>query len=251
MMITVFQVFLPYVCALIAAIFWFTGYFFIVGTKSIGNFLLSFLLFIFIFIFITGIVPNSWLWPQSTQNQNDSNPDVAVILSFGYDLKGDQMEPGAANIFLWTQFVTNDASHIKYILVQEGIWVAADEKTIKSLEISRFRIHQHNPNIYIDTPNAAYCALQQLQKIKKTKVLLISHDLQLQRVLWDFQRVSRQVCSECKFYIPKIEKTPFPTESVHWWTRNSFFYKIVELLILRPRDFLSPIPTECKVPVPN
>jgi hypothetical protein len=83
----------------------------------------------------------------------------------------------------------------------------------------------------------------------KKKALLVAHDLQLQRLAWDFERISQAMCPDCTFVIPEIHDTPYPANSVHWQTRNEFVYKIVEVLIARPRDFLSPIPTECKAPL--
>ncbi|HSB00748.1 MAG TPA: hypothetical protein VLE49_08865, partial [Anaerolineales bacterium] len=145
--------------------------------------------------------------------------------------------------------VHNKPSQMQTVLAQEAIWVAADQETLTNSDIELMRIHRHDPHIYVDTLNAAFCSIQQTQKLGKKKIMLVAHDLQIQRVAWDFERVGRVTCPDCVFVIPEIHDVPYPASSVHPQTRSEFIYKITELLIARPRDFLNPIPTRCIAPI--
>lgn len=160
------------------------------------------------------------------------------------------MIPGKANEFLLNWTLKNTSA--KTILVQEGVWVAACEAsnttcTIDGREIKR--IHLHDETNYVNTLETAFCAMEEMKKLDEKKAILVAHDLQLQRVAWDFERVSQEMCPDCTFVIPNMLNTPYPTDSVHWHTRNEFIYKIVELIGSRTRDFLSLIPIDCKAPL--
>jgi len=201
-----------------------------------------------LFLVAVGLTPDSWLRARPTP---DLKPTTAVILGFGYELVSDEMVademlPGPANQFL-LNWVLTQQPQIRTLLVQEGVHVAI--APVQLQEKAVYRIHRHDPAIYIDTLDAAYCALHQLQQLGQTNVLIVTHDLQLQRAAWDFERVRRHLCPICTLVIPDLPATPYPIHSVHLQTRSAFVYKIIELLYLRPRDLLRPIPTQCKAPV--
>jgi hypothetical protein len=243
--VNIFRVFLPHFLGFLGAVLWFSM---IARFSKLDAILIVFVslpLYLLLFVVIVGLTPSRWLRAEPTQYQN---ADVAVIFSFGYETDGKRMMPGQANQFLWDWIVNNRSLKVKTLLLQEGIWVAADEITVKNLGFERIRIHRHDPKIYVNTLNAAFCAIQQIQKLEGKKILLLGHDLQLQRVAWDFERVGQLVCPDCIFLIPKIQDVPYPAKSVHFQTRNEFIYKITELLIARPRDFLNRVPTRCIAP---
>jgi hypothetical protein len=244
--VNIFRVFLPHFLGFLGAILWF---WMIARYNRADAMLLAFVsspLYLLLFVVFVGLTPSRWLRAEPTEDQN---ADIAVIFSFGYETDGKRMIPGKANLYLWDWIVNNRSLKMKTLLLQEGIWVATDEKTIENLGFERIRIHRHDPKIYVDTLNAAFCAIQQIQKLERKKILLLGHDLQLQRVAWDFERVGHAVCPDCIFLIPKIQAVPYPAKSVHFQTRNEFFYKVIELLIARPRDMMSPIPSDCMAPV--
>jgi hypothetical protein len=85
--------------------------------------------------------------------------------------------------------------------------------------------------------------------LQQKTVLLVTHDLQLQRAAWDFARICQQLWITCTLVIPDLPATPYPTQSGHFQTRRAFIYKMLELLYLRPRDLLRAPPTQCKAPI--
>lgn len=245
-LVTMVRVFFPYIVGLLGAGLWLIAVVQLARHRTTLTVIASFFLYIFIFLFLVGITPDKWIQARPTRDQN---ADIAVILGFGYEMNGDQMTAGQANQYLWDWFAAQRSAQIRTVLLQEGIWVAADDATVKDLGIERMRIHRHDPTIYVDTLNTAFCALQQAQKLDKKRILLVAHDLQLQRVVWDFERVGHAICPDCVFVLPEISDVPFPMHSVHVQTQSKFIYKIGELLLARPRDFLNRIPTECIAPL--
>jgi len=244
--VNLFRVFIPHILGLLGAVLWFMVVVQIAKQRTVLIAVTSFPLYILLFLTLVGATPSGWLRATPTEDQN---ADIAVVFNFGYEMNGDQMMPGEANQHLWEWIVNNKPLQLRTVLLQAGVWVAADEETVKSLGIERMRIHRHDPHIYVDTLDATFCALQQIQKRDKKKVLLVAHGLQIQRVAWDFERISRVICPDCAFVIPEIYDVPYPANSVHFQTRNEFIYKITELLIARPRDYLSQIPTSCIAPI--
>ena len=196
-----------------------------------------------LFLIAVGLTPNRWLRAHATPNPR---PTTAVILGFGYETVDNVMLPGPANQFL-LDWVLREHPQISTLLVQEGVRVAISPPLLQEKMV--YRIHRHDPTLYIDTLDAAYCALHRLQQLEQTSVLLVAHDLQLQRAAWDFERVRRQLCATCTLVIPDLPATPYPIHSVHRQTRSAFVYKIIELLYLRPRDLLRALPTQCKAPI--
>jgi hypothetical protein len=242
----VFNVFIPHILGVVGAILWFLAFARLAEHRTMLIVVMSLPAYALLFLILVGLTPSPLMQAKPTRDQET---DTAIILGFGFVMIGDEMRPGETNQFLLDWTIKNKSLQVKTILVQEGIWVANDAGTLRKLGIDRRRIHRHDPEIYVNTLDTAFCAIQQLQQLDKKKAMLVAHDLQLQRVAWDFERVSQEMCPECTFVIPNVPDTPYPANSVHYQTRNEFIYKIAELLISRPRDFFSPIPTECKAPL--
>jgi hypothetical protein len=209
--------------------------------------LISLPIYAFIFLIGIAVTPSRWLRAKATAAADPAfPPTTAVILGFGYAEEGTTMQPGAANQFL-LDWLLETQPQVMTLFVQEGVYSAMTptlfhEKTVR-------RIHRHDPAIYVDTLDTAFCALHELQTIGEKMVLLVAHDLQLQRAVWDFERVRQAACAQCTVVTAAIPDTPYPADSVHFQTRNEFIYKLVELLLLRPRDFLRATPTVCKAPL--
>lgn len=211
--------------------------------------LLGLALYGLLFLVLVGFTPNRWLRANATLSTNTPirvRPTTAVILGFGYEMAGDAMQPGPANQAL-VDWVLNNQPQITTLLVQEGVLVALTPEQLRNKTVRR--IHRHDPAIYVDTLDATFCAVRQLQALNQSTVLLVAHDLQLQRAAWDFARVQRQLCPTCTLVIPDLPATPYPANSVQFQTRSAFIYKILELLYLRPRDLLRAMPTTCKAPL--
>lgn len=236
----VFNVFIPHILGIVGAIL----YFAFIRVKGTVLMAVSLPVYAFLFLTLVGLTPSRWIQAKPTKGQD---ADTVIILGFGYEMERGEIKPGKANQFLLDWTIDNRFSQVKTLLVQEGTWVAIDAEVFKKLDVRK--IHRHDPKIYVNTLDTAFCAIQQLKKLNQNRALLVAHDLQLQQVAWDFERVSKEICPECTFVIPDIPDTPYPANSIHLQTRNEFFYKIIELLISRPRDFLSPVPTQCKAPL--
>ena len=217
------------------------------GWRKQGLWLLvSLAIYALLFLLIVGLTPSRWLWARPTTDlTSTADPTGAVILGFGYEMVGKDMRPGVANQFL-LDWVLSHQPQINILLVQEGVRVALTPAQLQDKQVHR--IHRHDPAIYVDTLDAAFCAIRQLQQLKQTTVLLVAHDQQLQRAAWDFERVREQACATCTLVIPDLPATPYPVNSVHLQTRAAFIYKLIELLYLRPRDLLRATPTVCKAP---
>jgi hypothetical protein len=239
-------VFTPHALGILGGILWVSAVIRLTDHRTMLTAVISLLFYAMLFLTLVGLAPSAWLHAKPTEDQE---ADTAIILGFGYEADDEGMKPGAANRALLKWVVDNRSTQVRVILVQEGGWVATDRGTMRQLGIDVRRIHQHDPHIYVNTLDTAYCVMQELRRLDKNKALLIAHDLQLGRVALDFERVSKKICPDCTFVIPDIHSMPYPANSVHWHTRNEFVYKIVEVLVARPRDFLSPIPTECKAPL--
>lgn len=241
-----FRVFAPFMLGTIGSILWILAFVKFTAQRSVFIILISLFIYILLFLTLVGIVPNKWLHAVPSRDQN---AEIIVIFSFGYEMDDGMMIAGNANQYLWNWTVKNRPPQARLVFMQEGVWAATDDQAVKSLGIERERIHRHDPHVYVDTLNAAFCAIQKIQELDKKKILLVAHDLQLQRVVWDFERVGRVTCPDCIFVIPEIRDVPYPERSVHFQTRNEFIYKITELLISRPRDFLKPVPLDCIAPI--
>ena len=205
------------------------------------------LLYAIVFLIAIGFTPSRWLripTPVPT-NPTLAEPTTAVILGFGYEMVGDTMAPGAANQFLLDWLLTNHPQ-VTTLLVQEGVRAAMTPRLLHDKQV--YRIHRHDPAIYVDTLDTAFCALQELQQLHQQTILLVAHDRQLQRAVWDFERARPTVCPHCTIITTAVPDTPYPTASLHLQTRNEFIYTVVELLYLRPRDWLRATPTQCKAP---
>lgn len=240
-----FCTFLPHVLGLAGALFLLARF----GRTQPWLLLVSLALYGLLFLVLVGFTPNRWLRAPATPETAAAKaprPTTAVILGFGYDMAGEKMLPGPANQFL-VDWVLHNEPQIQTFLVQEGVLVALSPTQLREKTVRR--IHRHDPKIYVDTLDTAFCAMRQLQQRHAQSVLLVSHDMQLQRAVWDFARVQRQLCATCTLVVPPLPVTPYPAQSVHLQTRNAFLYKLLEILYLRPRDLIRPLPTTCKAPI--
>jgi hypothetical protein len=160
------------------------------------------------------------------------NSQTAVILGFGYEKDGEgEIKAGKANTELlrWViESVDYRKSKIRNILVQEGIWAAVpvlvDEGILKSSRIRggilyiktgrnnsirMARIHKHNENVYVNTYNTLYLAAERINRSKKKNILLVAHDLQLQRSVFTWNvavRMHRNIFTNLELAVPHLER---------------------------------------------
>ncbi|MBN1580657.1 MAG: hypothetical protein JXA89_08125 [Anaerolineae bacterium] len=194
--------------------------------------LLSFALGAFLFVLLVGLTPSAWL--RATPATEKPDVDMAILFGFGYEMPEAQIKPGKANEFLFAWFMKHYCSEIKTILVQDGIWAAVDIVKLEKEEIELIRIHPHVTRTYMDTVDTAWRIKTHLERLGNHKALVIAHDLQLERATW----ILSQVCPECTFIVPDIPDTPYPERPIDFHTSGELIYKVVELLVSRPRDFI-------------
>lgn len=242
-MVQPFLIFLPHTLGLAGAILIFMLGWRLSSVTLFG----TLLIYTIVFLIAIGLTPSRWLRAPATMptNLTVTKPTTAVILGFGYEMVGDTMAPGTANQFLLDWLLTNHPQ-VTTLLVQEGVRAAMTPRLLHDKQV--YRIHRHDPAIYVDTLDTAFCALEKLQQLHQQTVLLVAHDQQLQRAVWDFERVRQAACPRCTVIVAAVPATPYPTASVHVQTRNEFIYTVAELLYLRPRDWLRATPTQCKAP---
>ncbi|MEZ4869529.1 MAG: hypothetical protein R3C14_49855 [Caldilineaceae bacterium] len=201
-----------------------------------------------LYLIVLAFTPNRWLRAKATAPATitQAQPTTAVVLGFGYERVGDAVRPGVSNQFL-IDWVVAHYPQIHTFYVQEGTLAAFSPDLRRRKAVHR--IHAHDPTIYIDTFDATFCAIQKLEEAMIESVLLVAHDLQLQRAAWDFTRIRRHRGTRCVLLIPALPPTPWSACSVHLQTRYAPLYKVGELLYLRPRDLLHPMPADCKRPI--
>jgi len=201
------------------------------------------------FFALVGLLPLSrYLRAKPSANWRDAarNADVAIILGFGYELTSTgQMQPGAANQALLEWALAHTTA--RTLLVQEGVWVAAcpvEATTCVVGERALRRIHPHDPAHYINTLATAVMAMDFMVQLGAKPAVLVAHDQQLARAAADFERARQKnpAWRDLRFIIPYLPAMPYVPRSVHIQTRNAGLWRLAELFIARPRDFLSKIP---------
>lgn len=207
---------------------------------------------IFLFFALDGLLQVELTGPQE-------RADIAIILGFGYEEDNEgHMKPGRANeeLLQWIiEGVDNNELNVETILIQEGVWAAADSLKNKGLVESLLpegeqglkiitknkkvivisRIHKHHANVYVNTFNTLYLAAGRIRKTKQRNVLLVAHDLQLQRSIFAWNRAAETYAESfagLKLVVPHFKKQfPGSWGSVQLWTKSRIIYKFAELLI--------------------
>ena len=217
-------------------------------------FILGIVIVLLVYTWVFLSFSDSWIRakPSESWESDIKTVGTAIILGFGYTIgKNGQMQAGEANEFLWDWTLKHTTADT--ILVQEGVWVAVCPGSDKNCQVSGrelYRIHRDDRQIDVNTLEMAFCAMQRMEQLGKTKAVIVAHDLQLERAAWDFEKVkrSRKNWRHFKFIVPKIPGTPFPEDSHQKRTRSRLYYKFVELFLSRVRDFLSSTPERCIAP---
>src|SRR6266508_1254137 len=134
-----FRIFIPHVLGIVGAILWIRIAIPFMQQRTMLGVGLSTFTYILLFLTLVGLTPSRWLHPAPTEAQD---AEIAIVFNFGYEMDGDRMKPGEANQYLWEWIINNKPSQLRVILVQEGVWVAADEETLENLGIEMMRIHR-------------------------------------------------------------------------------------------------------------
>jgi hypothetical protein len=232
--------------------------------------------YLFVSLFLVRIAPDQWFQAEPTENWSSAiqqKNTIVFLLGFGYNVdKKGGMSAGEANteLFKWTVKYTGS----KLYLVQEGFWKikyrGAKNKyygTPRSMQerwemtkparlggakVEIFRIHLHDPNDYVDTPDAIERAFELLlmEKIEKDAIILIAHPMQLWRTRADCELLKREkdVYERFTLVVPEIKDIPYPKNPPFSQIHTRWlFYKIFEVLISRPKDYLKLKLKYCKI----
>jgi hypothetical protein len=189
--------------------------------------------------------------PTSGWQQQTATSDTVIVFGFGLEFDPQhRVTPGAANRVLADWVL--DRRHGGTMIVQEGVLAAATEapraSRVAGWEIRR--MHRDDRAVYVNTLEAAYCALEQMERLGRKRALVVAHELQLARAAADLRRVasSNPRWRDYEFVVPDVGSTPFPEGSAQWHTRDLYRYTAVEMFLSRPRDVFSPVPRSCDAP---
>ncbi|HUW05008.1 MAG TPA: hypothetical protein VMW01_01995 [Williamwhitmania sp.] len=177
--------------------------------------------------------------PSADWRTRARQANTAIIFGFGYGTDGEgNMTPSVANQTLLDSALAQ--TNATYLIMQEGVYVAAEEAkqhgTLGNRQL--IRIHLHTVGKDVNTLQAAKFAVLQMEKLGVKQAVVYAHDLQLARAVFDLQRVaaSNPKWHDMKFIFPKISKTPSPSDSNQLRTRWRVVYRAIELYYSRVRD---------------
>lgn len=185
------------------------------------------------FLVLLVLVPDRWLRaiPRGTVR------DADVFVAFGFGLNKTQSgldAPGGSNLAIALWVVENNPFR-KPVIVQEGVYLALKEleRTQTRLGVDSWAIClPHDPRVYVNTRGAAMQSWAIMSLKGYHRPALVSHDLQLQRMVWAFEEIGLTD----RAVVPDMPTTPFDPASVqHWGTRSRLLWIACELLLARPR----------------
>ncbi len=182
------------------------------------------------------IMPVGWVRAIPTADQQ---ADAAIIFGFGYVMDGDVMLPGAANNFMVDWLIKNRPD-IKTVLAQEGAGAEFEQRRSKGKlpgGLKVINLHEHKPGVYVNSLDVAEMTVPIMHSEGIHRILVIAHHLQLKRAAWDVAQLMRKMDLEGEILIPDLPDIPFPLDSSQWHSSRNWRYKLVELLLSRPRDY--------------
>lgn len=201
-----------------------------------------FVIYMFLFVIIYDFFSSDYIKSKPSANYKQEMKDAKSVIVFGFGLgkdKNGDIVPGEANVKL-NDWIKENISK-KYIVAQYGNILA---QKLDSSNNSFILIHENNPQKYVNSYQAAEYALLKIDSLYSlglisNNIVLVAHDMQMQRVLWIFQKLAENNSKWQKynFIVPKIPKIPFYCSSSQLHTKSRFVYNCVELFISRPRDF--------------
>jgi hypothetical protein len=182
------------------------------------------------------LVPDRWL--RADPRGTLAEADVFIVFGLGLGRAPDGGEtPGASNAAIARWTIQNNVER-KPTIVQEGVYLALQEmeRSQPDLGVDAWVIRlPHHPNVYVNTYKATLQCWAIMQALGYHRPALVSHDLQLQRMVWNFERIgwADQVI------VPSMPSIPFDSNSIqHWGTRSRRNWVVWELFFARPISLL-------------
>lgn len=217
--------------------------------KTALRFIAPSFIFWMVLFYLAGII-RFWfldITPDSNREEEAMQADVAVAMGFGI-IRGDDggFKSGASNDSLFNWMAQNTRPEV--IIAQEGILLAKNsgrctEAMQKMKDIQLERMHEHG-NRYVNTLEAARSALEKAETLfseKNLKIVIVCHPDQMKRCYYDLTRIAKTKKSwqDYSFIVPAIPSIPYENESAHLHTRSRILFQTADILVSRPRDFVS------------
>ncbi len=171
--------------------------------------------------------------------------DTAVVFAFGSGpTEHGRIDPGAANRFLWDWTLANTTATEAFVGdAVFGVACGNSGPALASCSVSGRevrRIAVEHPRTGDSTLETALAAVDRIAKLGRRRVVLVAHQMQLERAAVDTLAASKALKivpgQESQFVIPEMPPTPFLVNGVNDYSRNPYVYRIAELLLFRPRD---------------
>ena len=180
-----------------------------------------------VFAMATDWMPDSWL--RASPRGTVADGDAFVVLAFG--LRDNAA--GASNEALADWLIQNNPKLLPAI-VQEGVYRALKnrESSQPKLKVDGWAKRMpHKDGEDVNTSAACAQAALLLQQAGYKKPVLAAHDLQLRRMVWNFESLGYSD----GLIVPEMPETPFdPDSTQHWGTRSRMVWVTEELLWQRP-----------------
>lgn len=199
--------------------------------------------FVFFHLYLFTILSSNWIkaTPSSNFIREIDQADAIVVYGFGLGKdEADNSLPGLSNIELHHWINTNISE--KVIVGQFGNMLAYKANPYTN---SFVLMHKHDPNDYVNTYEAALFTFNKLDSLYKAeqinrKVVILAHDMQLQRAVWILKKLSKSNSDwkKYEFIVPELPKISFSRTSVQAHTKYRIIYNLVELVCSRPRDYI-------------
>ncbi|MBN2212758.1 MAG: hypothetical protein JW723_00810 [Bacteroidales bacterium] len=217
--------------------------------KTTLRFLIPSFIFWMILLYLAGIIRFWFLTVTPGNNWEEEAMKADVVIAMGFGIIRDDMgnyQSGRTNDSLlnWMAKYTRP----KVIIAQEGILLAKNSEncreTVQRLKnVQLVRMHGHGKQ-YINTLEAARYALEKANSMlpeKDLQIAIVCHPDQIKRCYFDLTRVAKTKRSweNYSFIIPDILPVPYEIKSAQIHTRSRFLFKTSDILISRPRDFIS------------
>lgn len=183
------------------------------------------------------VVRDEWL--RATPRGMVGDGDVFVVFGFGICKTPDGADaPGESNLAIARWIVANNLKN-RPTIVQAGVHLALEELSAaqpgRMMDLTVIPLPHHRAD-YVDTRGATLQCWAVMQREQVGTPVLVSHDLQLQRVAWEFENIG--LGEHC--IVPDMPQLPFDRGSAQLWTRHKLLWKTKEALVSYPMTFLGP-----------
>jgi hypothetical protein len=162
-----------------------------------------------------------------------------VFVAYGFGLgKGPngRVRAGRSNLEIAKWIIDHNPGK-KPVITQKGVYLAFSELAQDVPDLKTWEIIPlpDDPKVYVDTYGATLQAWAVMNLKGFRHPVPVSHDLQLQRTIWNFERIN----FKNRIIIPEIAGIGYERNSIqHWGTRSRGNWLIWELFFARPINYI-------------